>query len=95
MTWSCYVYYRIQPGHEAEARRRVAELLADLRERSGVAGRLLCKRGETSLWMEVYDSVADIDAFEAELEHASARTGIEAVLLPGSSRKVECFSACA
>ena len=95
MTVSCYVDYRIQPQREAQARERVHALLSHMLQRWGIAGRLLCKRGEANLWMEVYDAVEDYAAFEAALGQAGAATHIDEVLIPGSVRKVECFGECA
>ena len=95
MSVSCYVYYRIQPQREAQARERVRALLAHMSQHCGIAGRLLCKSGEANLWMEVYDAVEDYAAFEAGLAQACAATRIDEVLIPGSVRKVECFGACA
>jgi hypothetical protein len=56
-----------------------------------VQGRLLRKRGEPTLWMEVYEGVLDGAAFETALAQAAAHEGIDALLRPGSSRKIECF----
>ncbi len=88
---SLYVYYRVQPELAGEARQAVEGMLAEVRALSGVAGRLLCKRDEPTLWMEVYDPVPDALAFERTLREAVARTGVERFLVPGSARILECF----
>lgn len=91
MPLSYYVYYRIEPRREADARARVEVLLAGVAHEQGVNGRLLRKRDEPALWMEVYEGVSDAAGFEAALERACAGSGIAEVLLPGSARKTECF----
>lgn len=95
MSLSYYVYYRVESGTEADGRARVRELLARVERGAGVRGRWLRKRDEPLLWMEVYEAVTDAAAFEAALSHACEASGIEAVLAPGSQRKVERFVACA
>jgi len=86
-----YIYYRVDPKQSDEMRRRLAGLFGDLRARCGVTGRLMTKRGEPLLWMEVYEGIGDADRFEAELAAAVAKHALEACLLQGSARKLECF----
>jgi hypothetical protein len=88
---SYYVYYRIEPRREADARARAEALLAAVAHEHGVPGRLLRKRDEPALWMEVYEGVSDAAGFEAALERACAASGIVEVLLQGSVRRTECF----
>ena len=89
MTLSYFVYYRVtQPQLASIAVRGMqAELLAS----SGVSGRLLFKRDEPGLWMEVYEGVHDALAFEAELDRLIAVMKLEGFLEPGSRRHTECF----
>ena len=91
MASSFYVYYRVAPGAEALARPRVLALLEQVRSQSGVRGRLLRKRGESDLWMEVYESVPDNARFEAILSAAVRELALDEVLLQGWSRRIECF----
>jgi hypothetical protein len=91
MSLSYYVYYRIQPQREGDVHPRVETVLAGMAARFGVHGRLLRKRGEPNLWMEVYEGVPDGAGFETALAEAATHAGIPALLVPGSSRKVECF----
>jgi hypothetical protein len=86
-----YVYYRIAPQNEAQARQRVQSLLAQVARHCGVAGRLLAKCDEPNMWMEVYEGVQDRHSFEDVLERAAAGTRIGEVLAEGAARKVECF----
>ena len=62
-----------------------------LQEHCGVRGRLLSKRGEPNLWMEAYEGVQDVARFETALQTEAASVQLEAVLLPGSRRNLECF----
>jgi len=91
MATSFYVYYRVAPGTQALARQRVLALLEQVRSQSGVCGRLLRKRGEVDLWMEVYESVSDDARFEAVLSAGVRDLSLDEVLLHGWTRRVECF----
>jgi hypothetical protein len=91
MASSYYVYYRVRPDSLEPARERVSQLLARVAARCRVQGRLLAKRDEPGLWMEIYESVQDGAAFESTMREEAARMAFESVLAPGSSRKTECF----
>jgi uncharacterized protein DUF4936 len=91
MASSFYVYYRVAPDAEAAARGRAMTLLERVRSQSGINGRLLRKRGEAQLWMEVYENVHDDARFEAILSAGAGELAFEEVLQHGSSRRVECF----
>lgn len=91
MAYSYYVYYRVNRARSAEAEKDVLKLLAAVKQATGIAGRLLKKRSEPELWMEVYEKVRDDATFESELAAAVARLGIEDYLQTGASRRVECF----
>ena len=88
---SYYIYYRVQPEKAAACRPLVRDLIAAVGQATGVSGRLLTKRGEPNLWMEIYENVADEAKFEWELADAAGRLRIQDCLLPGSARYVECF----
>jgi hypothetical protein len=94
MRWvaaSYYIYYRVQPERATACEPVIRKLLAAVREATGVDGRLLTKRGEPNLWMEIYERVADEARFEWELADAAGRLKVQEFLLPGSTRYVECF----
>jgi hypothetical protein len=91
VTLAYYVYYRIEPQREADARQRVQSLLAQVAQECGVTGRVLVKCHEPNLWMEVYESVDDAARFDAVLDRAVAATRVSEVLAAGAARKVECF----
>jgi len=84
-----YVYYRVTQPQQAGV--AVRGMQSELLVRSGVRGRLLTKRDEPGLWMEVYEGVNDAPAFEAELDNLLAATKLEGFLAPGSRRHTECF----
>jgi hypothetical protein len=92
MAYSYYVYYRVTPENAAKCEARALELIAAIREATTVAGRLLKKRSEPLLWMEVYDNVRDDAKFELELEQAVTRLKISECLQEGG-RRLECFEA--
>ena len=84
-----YVYYRVTQPQKAGV--AVRGMQSELLVRSGVRGRLLSKRDEPGLWMEVYEGVNDAPAFEAELDSLIAAMKLEGFLAPGSRRHTECF----
>ena len=92
MSWSYYIYYRVDAAHAAACATAVQKLLATVRERTGIHGRFLKKRHEPLLWMEIYERVEDDAKFEWELAEAAAAAGIAPLLQAGSVRHVECFA---
>jgi quinol monooxygenase YgiN len=93
MSYSYYIYYRVDPAQVEAAEPRIRQLLDAVKKTTGTAGRLMKKRGEPNLWMEVYENVADEAKFEWEL--AAAVNQLEAIefLQPGNGRHIECFKA--
>jgi len=91
MAHSYYIYYRIDPAHSKTADARIRHLLDAVKDASGVAGRLLKKRGEPALWMEVYENVKDARKFEEKLAHAVGELKATEFLQSGGARHVECF----
>lgn len=91
MSYAYYVYYRVDPEQARAAEPRIRELFAGVERVTGVPGRLMKKRDEPLLWMEVYENVADDAKFERELADAVAGHGIAGFLLAGSTRHAECF----
>lgn len=92
MTWSYYIYYRIEPSQAAACGEAVTKLLEAVHRRTGIRGRVLKKRNEPLLWMEIYEGVADDAQFEWELAESVAAAGIQPLLQQGGSRHTECFS---
>jgi uncharacterized protein DUF4936 len=84
-----YVYYRVAQPQQAGI--AVRSMQSQLLVRSGVRGRLLSKRDEPGMWMEVYEGVNDAPAFEAELDRLIGAMKLEGFLEPGSRRHTECF----
>jgi hypothetical protein len=91
MACSYYVYYRVDPATAAASEPRIRDLLEAVRKATGIHGRLMKKRGEPNLWMEVYENVPDAPKFEWELAEAVGRLKIQALLLSGTPRYIECF----
>lgn len=87
-----YVYYRVASGAGARARDRVRAAQADVAAALPVSARLLEKRGEPDLWMEVYEGIADAERFERALAAAAERHGLPLLVRPGTERKTECFT---
>jgi hypothetical protein len=88
VSFSYYVWYRVR-ADERETETVIRYMMARLACRSGVTGRLLKKREEARLWMEVYEGVADPAAFERLLAQAVAEFDVE--MFCADSRHGECF----
>lgn len=91
MPYAYYIYYRVDPDKVEECAPKVGKLLEVVKDATGVAGRLLKKRGEPLLWMEVYENVDDEAKFEWELADAADRLKIQDYLQPNTGRHIECF----
>lgn len=85
-----YIYYRVDEKHSDEAETLVRSMQSRLACRSGVAGRLLKKRDEPGLWMEVYEGVAEPERFERLLGQAVDEFDL-AMFMDGE-RHLECFA---
>lgn len=92
MAWSYYIYYRVDAAQTAACAAAVQKLLSAVQKRTGIQGRVLKKRNEPLLWMEIYEPVADEAKFEWELAEAVTACGITALLQDGSARHTECFA---
>lgn len=92
MTWSYYIYYRVDAAQTEACTDAVRKLLAMVQQHTGIRGRVLTKRNEPLLWMEIYEEVTDEAKFEWELAEAVAASGINNLLQAGSARHVECFT---
>lgn len=93
MAYSYYIYYRVGTAQAEPCEARVLELFSAVKQSTNVAGRLLKKRSDPLLWMEVFENVRDDAKFELELERAALELKIGACLQEGSTRRTECFEA--
>jgi hypothetical protein len=84
-----YIYYRVSEKNADEAEALVRSMQSRLACRSGIAGRLLKKRDEPGLWMEVYEEVNEPERFERLLDQAVDEFDL-AMFLEGA-RHTECF----
>ena len=92
MKLNYYVYYKVPVENSARVRAAVGTLQRELADATGIVGRLLCRRDDTTTWMEIYENVAAPAPFETKLRELAERHGVSALLLPGSSRKQEIFT---
>jgi hypothetical protein len=90
-TGQLFVYYRIRADATTEAARRVAALFDALAAEGLPLGRLLRRRDEALLWMEVYEPVLDCGWAAERIEALAGHFRFAEVLMPGGIRKVECF----
>ncbi len=92
MSWSYYIYYRVDVAQEAAATAAARKIMDTVHRGTGITGRLLKKRNEALLWMEIYEGISDEAKFEWALAEAVAGSGIAAALQAGSVRHTECFT---
>jgi Domain of unknown function (DUF4936) len=90
---SLFVYYRVTGAPDSAVRTRVAAIQADVLAATGVQGRLLRRRDDSTTWMEIYEPISDVDSFEQALDAALARHGFAALLAAGDVRHTERFVA--
>lgn len=93
MAYSYYIYYRVAAARAEDCELRVLELFSAVKQSTTIAGRLLKKRSEPLLWMEVYENVRDDAKFELELQQAAAQLKLSECLQDGGGRRIECFEA--
>jgi Domain of unknown function (DUF4936) len=93
MAYSYFIYYRVAPDRAKQCESRVLDLFSAVKQATNVTGRLLRKRREPLLWMEVYENVRDDAKFELELEQAAAQLKVAECMQEGETRKSECFEA--
>jgi hypothetical protein len=74
---SYYVYYRVDAHRVASLREEVRRLFGAIEAATGVRGRWMRRRNDSSTFMEVYEDVADEQVFEALLEREAAALGLE------------------
>ncbi len=86
---SYYIYYRV--AHPAQAQTLVRHIHTVLKDETGVDGRLLRKRDDPTIWMEIYEGVRDIEVFEQCLAATVQATNFATVLVTGGARHLECF----
>ena len=93
MAYSYFIYYRVSADNAPACEARVLDLFSTLKQATNVSGRLLRKRREPLMWMEVYENVRDDAKFELELDEAATRLKLAECLQDGETRHTECFEA--
>lgn len=89
---SYYIYFRVAQQQAEILATRISAMQTELRQTTGVNGRLMKKHGEPLLWMEVYEQVSDGEKFERALTAAVEKFKLTECLQAGSIRKTECFN---
>jgi hypothetical protein len=87
---SYFVWYRVN-SNDRDTETALRSMMARLACRSGVSGRLLKKREEPRLWMEIYADVVDPVRFEHLLQQAVDEFDVEMFI--DGARRTECFDA--
>ena len=86
-----YIYFRIPAERAAAIETAIHHLQLAIKEQLGINGRLLKKRDEPNLWMEVYENLPEHSGFEDVLERLEAQIGIAELLGANEKRHIECF----
>ncbi len=86
-----YIYFRIPSERASDIEVAIQRIQFAVKAQLGVSGRLLKKRNEPNLWMEVYENLPEKSGFEDALRLAEDQTGIAALLEVGEKRHIECF----
>lgn len=86
-----FVYYRTDPAQLAALRTALRAIFARIRRETGVEGRWMQRLDGSNTCMEVYGPVDVPEAFLALLEAQVREAGIERLLAPGATRRVEVF----
>ncbi|MFV0664158.1 DUF4936 family protein [Denitromonas sp.] len=87
-----YVYYRVLPARQGEARDAARLMLAAVERASGIAGRLQQRADDALTWMEIYPSIDDVASFSAALDAALQAAGLHACI--DGERHTERFVPC-
>jgi hypothetical protein len=74
---SYYIYYRVEPARVPALRAQIERVFAAIERQTGVRGRWMRRRDQPETFMEVYEGVADAQAFEALLAREAAALGLE------------------
>jgi len=88
VSYSYFIWYRVGDDTR-ETETVIRHMMARLACRAGISGRLLTKRGEPRLWMELYEGVSDPNTFERLL--ASAVDEFDVDMFCEDRRHTECF----
>ncbi len=85
---SYFIWYRVNRD-DRETETVIRGMMSRLACRSGVTGKLLKKRHQAGLWMEVYAEVGDAEQFEQLLRQTVDEFDVE-MFIEGQ-RCTECF----
>ena len=86
-----YIYYRVQPQLSAAIESASQRIQLEIKTQLGIDARLLKKRDDPNLWLEIYENVPENSAFEDVLRMAEIASGIVDLLDSNDIRHVECF----
>ena len=92
MNYSIYIYYNVAPDSVGKLGAAVRVLFKGMARQTGIEGRLLSRRDKPETWMEVYEGVANPDAFQSSLDSELERLHFAELLGPDSRRITELFT---
>jgi len=84
-----YVYYRIDPEQASLAATRIDALLNTMATHCSQPPRRLARCDDPTTWMEIYEGIANSDAFTAALNRAAEALNYGEFTL--GKRHLECF----
>lgn len=85
-----YIYYRVRAEETERAETAVNALMDEVAARTGIHGRLMLRADDPTTWMEVYEHVAEPEAFREVLEAATQASGLTD-LMQDARRHIEHF----
>jgi Domain of unknown function (DUF4936) len=86
-----YIWYAVE-GDPAAAMGTIDALIRAVEERTGIAGRVLARRDDSTTWMEIYENVGDAATFERTLGALADAHGALRIAA-GGQRHMERFAA--
>lgn len=86
-----HIAYRVDPARTETAERQVRLAFDRVHQLTHIAGRLLKSANDQDHWLEIYEQVADPDAFLQGLAQVTQQFGLESFLAHGFERRVECL----
>ena len=88
---SVYVYYRVDPAHANSAASRIDTLMDLMAIHCSQPPRRLTRCNDATMWMEIYEGMADPAAFLEAMQGEVARLRCDDFI--SGERHLECFVA--
>ena len=91
MKYSFYIYYKVPEQNATSLYGQIRTLQNNIKDKTGITGKLLKKVNDSLLWMEIYENVNDPTTFLNTLQKEISNIEL-ADFFEETQRKVEIFS---